>query len=314
MGKLVTVVGGSGFLGRYVVQELLRGGTRVRIAARNTQTALFLKPLGGLGQVQIVSADVTRPDRLARAVEGSDAVINLVGILAGAFDKVQSEGAEALAKAAQAAGATAFVQVSAIGADASSEIAYARTKGEGENRVRAAFPAATIIRPSIIFGPEDGFVNRFAGLASLLPFVPVVAGKAQFQPVHVIDVAHAVAMAALDPAAFAGKSFEVGGPRIWTMAELVRYVVDQVRPGRTVVDIPDEIAGPLAGLTGWLPGAPITGDQWKMLQRPNVVAPGMEGLAAFGIQPTPLEATAPEWLVRYRRHGRFTGVQGSARA
>jgi NADH dehydrogenase len=302
--KLVTVFGASGFLGRYVVQELCRRGLRVRAVCRNTQRALFLKPLGGLGQVQIVGADITRPASLAAAVAGSYAVINLVGILKGNFAAVQADGAAALANAAQEAGVDAFVHVSAIGADPHSRSRYGRTKGEGEAAVKAAFPKATIIRPSVIFGPEDDFINRFARMVSLLPVVPVIRPEARFQPVWVGDVAAAIALAAAEPRTYGGKTFELGGARSYSFSELIGWISATIRCNRTLLPLPDSVAEMIAAFD-FLPGAPITRDQWLMLQHDNVVTKGVKGLEAFGITPVPLETKAPEWLVRYRKHGRF---------
>lgn len=303
-GKLVTVFGGSGFIGRQVAQELLARGARVRIAVRNTQTALGVKPLGGLGQTQIVSADVTRPESVARAVAGADAVINLVGILKGRFQRVQAEGAAHVARAAAQAGVKTLVHVSAIGADAHARSAYGRSKGEGEAAVRGAFPAAAIIRPSLVFGRDDGFTNRFAALMGLGPVMPVVAGQTRFQPVFVGDVARAVALAALDPA-YAGRTFELGGPQQLSMRKILGEIARMTDRKPNFVAVPGGIAGLMAMLTGWMPGAPLTSDQWKMLQSDNVVADGSEGLEAFGITPTPLGAVAEGWLVTYRKQGRF---------
>jgi NADH dehydrogenase len=306
MDELVTVFGGGGFIGRYIVQELLRTGVRVRVAGRNTTDAFFLKPLGGLGQTQFVAADVTRPASVARAVQGSTAVINLVGILGGKLDAVHVAGARNVSEAAQAAGAKAFVQMSAIGADPAGASAYARTKGEGEAAVRAAFPGATILRPSIVFGPEDAFVNRLAGLIAKLPVMPVFRGDARFQPVWVNDVARAAAQAALDPATHAGKTYALGGPQVLSMAALNAWIADAIGSETKLIALPDPIVGALARFGGWLPGAPMTWDNWLMLQHDNVVAPGAAGFAAFGIDPSPIAAVAPKWLVRYRKHGRFS--------
>ena len=301
-GQLITVLGGGGFLGRYVVQQLLARGARVRIAEREPRKALFLKPLGGLGQTQFVAADVRDAASVARAVQGSDAVINLVG----SFDDmkaVQADGAGHVAAAAKAAGARALVHVSAIGADPASASAYGRSKGEGEAAVRAAFPAAAILRPSIIFGREDHFINRFAALIRFSPVIPVVAPRAKFQPVYVGDVADAV-VAALDDAA-AGQTFELGGPQVLTMAALQQWVADATGRKRLFAELPDAVSGALATGFGWAPGAPITKDQWLMLQHDNVVADGAAGLAELGVTPTSLGSAADGWLVQYRRHGRF---------
>jgi uncharacterized protein YbjT (DUF2867 family) len=300
---LVTVFGGGGFLGRYVMQELLAKDARVRVAERDPGGAIRVKPLAGLGQVQLMSADITRPDSVARAVAGADAVINLVGILKGDFDKVHVRGAETVAKAASAAGAKALVQVSAIGADPESPSAYGRSKAQGEQAVCAAFPGATIIRPSIIFGREDQFTNRFAGIIRMAPVVPVIAGDTKFQPVFVVDVARAIALAATEPARFAGRTFELGGPEVKSLARINAWLAQATGRERAFVPVPMGVAGLLAAL----PGAPLTRDQWKMLRTDNVVSAGAEGLGAFGISPTPLAAVADGWLVLYRRHGRFAG-------
>ena len=309
MTALVTLFGGSGFVGRYVTQELLKAGARVRLAERDPKRAFFVKPLGGLGQVQFARADITKADSLRRVVAGSDAVINLVGILKGDFRAVHVDGARNVAEAARDAGAGALVHVSAIGADAAAESAYARSKGEGEAAVRAAFPGATIVRPSIIFGPEDRFVNRFASMARA-PVLPVLRGGVKFQPAFVNDVAAAIARAALDPLAYGGRSFELGGPETISMAELNQWVARAIGRDPLVVDVPDAAARLMARLTGWAPGAPLSWDQWLMLQQDNVVAPGAEGFAAFGIRPAPLDAVTG-WLVQYRRNGRFATPSAS---
>lgn len=304
MSRLVTLFGGGGFLGRYVAQELLKAGARVRIVERDPSDAWFLKPLGGLGQTQFVPASITKPATVAHAIQGSDSIVNLVGILKGDFDSVHRKGAANVAEAAKAAGVESLVHVSAIGADPESPSAYGRSKGEGEAAVRAAYPDATIVRPSIVFGQEDGFLNRFAPMQAL-PFVPVLRGSVKFQPVWVADVARAIAAAALDPGAHGGKTYELGGPEVVTMAELNAWLASATGHNPTYVPIPDSIGSILATVAGALPGAPITRDQWKMLQADNVVAPGAKGIEAFGIKPTPMEAVAAAWLVRYRPHGRF---------
>lgn len=300
---LVSVFGGSGLVGRYVAQSLLKTGVRIRIAERDPRRAWFLKPLGGLGQVQFVPAAITDKAAVAAAVAGADAVVNLVGILKGPVHKIHVEGARNIAEAAAAAGVPALVHVSAIGADPDAASAYARSKGEGEDAVRAAFPAATIVRPSIVFAPEDDFVNRFARMALWLPVVPVIRPTWKVQPVHAADLAKAVALAALAPAKHAGKTYEFGGPQVLTMAELNAWIGRATRRNRPLAAIPDPIAKVMAALTGWLPLAPLTWDQWLMLQRDNVASgPGFE---AFGLRPVPLEAVAETWLTPYRRHGRF---------
>jgi uncharacterized protein YbjT (DUF2867 family) len=304
--RLVTVIGGGGFVGRYVVQALFARGQRVRIVERDPRRAFFLKPLAGLGQVQFAAADVTEGGAVARAIHGSDAVVNLVGILKGDFDAIHREGAKNVAEAAAATGAEALVHVSALGADPEGESRYGRSKGEGEAAVRSAFPSATIVRPSVAFGQEDRFVNRFAAMARLLPVVPVIRGSWRLQPVHVADLGRAIALAAIDPRSHGGKTYELGGPQVLTMIELNRWIAEATgRGSKPVMPIPDPVAGLFARAAGWLPGAPVTADQWLMMQRDNVVAEGATGFEAFGISPSPLAAIAEGWLTAYRRSGRF---------
>lgn len=309
---LVTLFGGGGFLGRYVAQELLQRGVRVRIAQRVPRDAWFIRPLGGLGQTQFIAADIGKPETVARALDGADAAVNLVGLLDGDLTGAHVDGARNVAEAAARAGLKALVQVSAIGADAGSPSAYGRTKGQGEEAVSAAFPGATIIRPSIVFGPEDQFVNRFAKMAQLLPVVPVVRGDAKFQPVHVADVARAVAAAVLDPARYAGATYELGGPEVISMHDLNAAIAQMIGREPALIAIPDAVASAMARFGGWMPGAPITWDQWLMLQKDNVVATDAKGFEAFGITPVPLAAVAPQWLVQYRRHGRFGTISRAA--
>ncbi len=301
MTGLVTVFGGDGFVGRYAVQSLLKSGWRVRIASRAPRRGWHLKAQADLGQIAWVSADVTQPATLKGACQGADAVVNLVG----SFDRmqaVQAEGARNVALAANRAGAATLVHISAIGADPASAAVYGQTKAAGEAGVRAEFSAATILRPSIIFGREDKFVNRFAGLIRQLRVVPIIGGDTEFQPVFVGDVARAITSALSHHAA---DTYELGGPQILTIAQLNMWIAQTTGYERTFIEIPDAFAGALALLTGWLPGAPITRDQWQMLQSPNVVAPGSKALADLGITASPLAAIAPGWLTLYRRHGRF---------
>jgi len=223
----------------------------------------------------------------------------------GDFDAVHRQGAANVAAAARSAGVETLVHMSAIGADPESASDYGRTKGKGEAAIRAAFPAAVILRPSIIFGREDQFINRFAGLIRMLPVIPIIGGATKFQPVFVGDVAHAVAAIVNDPEAHAAKTYELGGPEIMTMTEVNRWIAEATGHERPMLELPDEVSGLLATMTGWLPGAPITRDQWLMLQSDNIVGVKARGLGALGIAPTPLEAVAPGWLVQYRKHGRF---------
>ena len=305
MDRVVTLFGGGGFLGRYVAQSLFGLGARVRVVERDPRKAYFLKPLGPVGQIQFASCDIRDAARVRAAVEGSDAVVNLVGTLKGDFAGIHVDGARNVAEAAQAAGADALVHVSALGVDVKSESAYGRSKAEGEQAVRAAFPSATIMRPSILFGREDNFVNRFAALARLAPALPVIRGKTRFQPVYAAEVARAIAAAACDPPTHAGKDYELGGPQVLTMREIMEFVCKSTGHNRSLIDVPDAAASGLARLTGWLPGAPLTWDQWLMLQKDNVVSDGAPGLEAFGLPKTPIAAVAEGWLLAYRRHGRF---------
>jgi uncharacterized protein YbjT (DUF2867 family) len=294
--KLVTVFGGSGFIGRYVCEQLFEAGVRVRIASRNPGCAYFIQPLGPVGHLGFVAADVTNRDSVRRAVQGSDAVINLVGSFLN-MAKVHAEGARNIAEEARDAGAGAFVHISAMGAEAHSQAAYSRTKGQGEAAVREKFPDATVIRPSIVFGQEDKLTNRLASM-SRLPILPVIAPNFRVQPVFVEDLAKAIAQAAVEPQAHAGKTYEIGGAQVFSMRELTQEILKAAGRDTELVDVP----GPIASLISWLgflPGAPLTRDQWIMLQRDNVAATGSSGLDAFGIRPTPFAAVAPEWLTMY---------------
>jgi uncharacterized protein YbjT (DUF2867 family) len=303
MAQIVTVFGGDGFVGRYVVQALLRQGAQVRVASRKPKRGWFLKAQANLGQIAYMAADITRPETLGAALAGADAVINLVGRFDD-MDAVQNIGARNVAEAAAQAGVGRLIHVSAIGADPASPSRYGRSKGEGEAAVHSAFPQATILRPSIIFGREDQFINRFAGLIRMLPVVPILSGESKFQPVYVADVAKAI-VAALDHPEARGQIYELGGPQTYTMAALNRWIAAASGRDKLFLEIPDEIGGLMARFTGWLPGAPITNDQWLMLQRDNIVAEGTKGLAALGVAPTSLDSVAPGWLVQYRKHGRF---------
>lgn len=305
--KLITLIGGGGFLGRYVAQALLSAGARVRIAQRNPGAALAIKPLGALGQTQFVAADICRPQSLARAVHGADAVVNLVGILKGNFTAIHEEGAANVARAAAAAGTAALVHVSAIGADAHSLSAYGRSKAAGEAGVQAAFAGATIVRPSLIFGREDEFVNRFARMIAAAPLVPVIKPDVRFQPIFVADVAAAIARALAEPASHAGRIYELGGPDILSMEALIRWIAGAIGRQPKIVPLPDALSAMIAR-AGFLPGAPLTWDHWQMLQNDNVATAGMAGIAAFDISPTPLAVVAPNWLAAYRKHGRFAAV------
>ncbi len=303
--QLVTIFGGAGFIGRYVCEALFKTGIRVRIASRNPRNDYFLQPLAQIGQYGFELAYVTDPASVRNAVKSATAVVNLCGVFGRAMHRVHVEGARNVAEAARKEGAAALVHISAIGADRSAQSNYGRTKGEGELAVRQAFPAATIIRPSLVFGPEDDLTNRFAAMARL-PFLPVIASKRNFQPVYVRDLAKAIALAAIEPGRFAGKTYEIGGPQVMSMAELHHAVLEITAQSPEIVHMPDFFASALARL-GWLPGAPLTRDQWLMLQRDNVPGGKLAGLEAFGIEPTPLAAVGYEWLGRFHRGGKFAG-------
>jgi NADH dehydrogenase len=301
------VFGGAGFIGRYIVKRLAARGYTVRVAGRDPERALALKPMGAPGQVLPVRAAVTDARAVAAAVAGAAVVVNCVGILfesAGSrFAAVQAEAPGLIAAAATAAGVQRLVHLSAIGADAESPSVYARTKAAGEAAVLAAFPDATILRPSIVFGAEDGFFNRFATLARFLPALPVYGGgTTRFQPVHVGDVADAV-MAALDREDAKGRTYELGGPRIYSFRALIDYVLAETGRRRLVLDLPFSVGEMQARLFELLPRPPLTRDQLLLLRRDNVVADGALTLADLGITPKALEAIVPGYLARYRPAG-----------
>lgn len=306
-GKLVVVIGADGFIGSHVAQELLSRGARLRVVSRRPERSVRIKPLGGLGQVQLLRGDVTRPESIAPLLAGAHAVVNLAGAFAGDLQALHVTGPAALAAAAKTAGAEAFVHISALGVDAESPVAYSRTKAAGEAAVKAAFPGATILRPSVVFGPEDHFLNRFGALAAL-PVLPVFGPEARFQPVFVDDVAAAVAVAVADPRAHGGKTYELAGPEVVTMLDLNRMVADAAQRHPLLVAMPDALSGLFAALTGWLPGAPITSDQWKLLKAGNVASGELPGLKALGIAARPMGLYLDRWMVRFRKHGRFGAV------
>jgi len=303
--ELVTVFGGGGFIGRYVCEFLFKSDVRVRVAQRKPQLAYSIQPLGQVGQFGFVGADITDMESVRHAVRGVSAVVNLCGVFGRGMRGVHVEGARNVAEAAREAGAEALVHVSAIGADPKSQSDYGRTKSEGELAVRDAFPNATIIRPSLVFGPEDDLTNRFAAMARL-PFLPVIASKRRFQPVYVRDLGKAIAIAAVDPRTHGGKTYEIGGPQVMSMVDLHEAILELSGQKTDIVPLPD-LFGDLLSRFGWLPGAPLTRDQWLMLQRDNVPSGEYPGLEAFGINPTPLAAVGYEWLGRFHRGGKFAG-------
>lgn len=323
MSRLVTIIGGSGFVGRYIARRLAKDGWRVRVAVRRPNEALFVRPYGVPGQVEPVACNI-RDDASVRAViRGADAVVNCVGVLNGiganTFDAVQADGAGRVARIAAEMGVGRLVQISAIGADAQSDSDYARTKGEGEAAVLAAFPSAVILRPSIIFGTEDQFFNRFAAMTRLGPILPVVGANTRFQPVHVDDVAQAAVMAVNGGAA--PGVYELGGPEVDTFRGLMARMLKVIQRRRAVVNIPFLVARIMgfafdmvqAVTLGLIENRMITRDQVRNLARDNVVSPTARGFAELGITPTAMEAVLPEYLWRYRRSGQYAAIKASAK-
>lgn len=309
-GRRITVFGGSGFVGQYLVRRLAQQGWIIRVATRDPVVASALKPLGNVGQIVPMRVDVHDQAAVEAAVTGADAVINLVAVLyesgAQSFRALHVEAAGRIAAAAAKAGASRFVQISAIGADPAADSAYARTKGEGERAVLAAFPAATIIRPSIVIGPEDGFFNRFARMALISPILPLIGGgHTRFQPVFVGDLAEAIVRALADPAA-AGRVYEIGGPRVYSFRELMEIMLAEIGRSRMLVSVPFKLAELKGAVLQRLPGPKLlTRDQVILLKQDNVVHQGVPGLAELGVAATPIEAIIPTYLDIYRRGGRF---------
>ncbi len=304
--SVATVFGGSGFIGRYVTKRLAAAGHVVRVAGRDTERAKDLMMAGRVGQVVPLYVSLSNEAAIHRAVEGADMVVNLVGILAerrpGDFQRVQAEGAGRIAAAAASAGVGRMVQISAIGADPGSPSLYARTKAAGEAAVHAAMPGAAILRPSIVFGPEDQFFNRFGAMAMTLPVMPVIEGDTRFQPVYVGDVADAV-IASLTQDGAVGRTYELGGPRIYTFRELLTYILHETRRRRYLWTVPPGLARWQARIGELVPGKPLTRDQLLMLAHDNVASPEMPGLTDLGITPTPIELIVPGYVDRYRPGG-----------
>ncbi|HEY4076995.1 MAG TPA: complex I NDUFA9 subunit family protein [Rhizomicrobium sp.] len=306
--NLVTVFGGSGFLGRHTVRALARAGWRIKVATRHPNVAFFLRPLGSVGQIDFVKCDVAEAEQVQHAVLGASAVINLTGILfqkGQTFEDVQAEGAANIAQAAAAVGATSLVHVSAIGADAESDSGYAVTKAMGEAAVREAFPTATILQPSIIFGPEDSFFNKFAAMARMFPALPLIGGgKTRFQPVFVGDVATAIVTALKSPDA-KGRTYELGGPTSYSFKELLELILRETGRSRLLVPLPFGLAMFKAAFLQLLPNPLLTMDQVRLLKKDNVVSPTAASLADLGITPTSVEAVVPSYLWRYRTKGEY---------
>jgi NADH dehydrogenase len=320
--RIITVFGGSGFIGRHLVRALARDGWRVRVATRRPDLAFHLQPLGQVGQIHAVQANIRYPDSLAQALRGAEAAVNLVGILAPwgkqTFDSVQAEGAAAVARAAKAAGISDFLHFSAIGADAQSASGYARSKAAGEASVLAAVPSAKILRPSVVFGPEDQFFNRFAAMARIMPALPLIGGGGtKLQPVYVGDVAEAGARL-LNGAGAAGATYELGGPSIKTLREIFEFVLATTHRERALVTLPFGVAGVIGAvsetasklLLGLMPPEMgVTRDQVELLRHDNIVSEKAiaEGrtLAGLGLTPESVEAVVPAYLYRFRKSGQF---------
>ncbi len=322
MSELVTIYGGSGFVGRYIARRMARAGWRVRVAVRRPNDAHFVRTYGTVGQVEPVLCNIRDDASVRAAARGASAVVNCVGVLnevgQNRFDAVQHEGAARVARIAAEEGVARLVQISAIGADAGSDSDYARTKADGEAEVLALFPGATILRPSVIFGAEDGFFNRFAGMARMGPVLPVVGAATRFQPVYVDDVARAAERALLGPAA--PGIYELGGPDVKTFRELMQMMLGLIRRRRLIVNVPF----PVARVMGWgldlaqtltlglFTNSLLTRDQVRNLRRDNVVSGDHPGFEAFGITPVPMSAVLPDYLWRYRPSGQFAAVKESA--
>ena len=313
--RVVTVFGGSGFIGRHLIGRLAKQGWVVRVAVRRPSHAGYLKPMGDVGQITPIRAPLQDPIAVESAVAGADAAINLVGILYERgrqnFTALHARGAQTVAAAAAAAGVERLVQVSALGADLHATADYARSKGAGEAAVRTAFPGAVILRPSVAFGPEDGFFNRFAQIARISPFLPLIGGgHTRFQPVYVGDVAEAIAKAVLDPAC-AGRTYELGGPHVYSFKELMELLLREIHRRRLLVPWPFALAEMQAMFFELLPVPPLTRDQVRLLRNDSVVSEGALTLADLGITPTSVEVILPTYLDRYRPSGRFHQSQAA---
>ena len=322
MSQLVTIYGGSGFVGRYVARRMAKQGWRVRVAVRRPNEAMHVKPYGVVGQVEPIFCNIRDDASVAAAMSGADAVVNCVGTFdkkgVNNFDAVQVEGAERIARLAAAEGVGQIVHISAIGADAESDSDYARTKAEGEAAIQSHRPDAMILRPSVVFGPEDQFFNRFAAMTRLGPVLPVVGADTKFQPVYVDDLAQAAVMGVLGQAE--GGVYEIGGPDVSTFRELMDQMLEVIQRRRLVMNIPFPIARVMAGcfaigsfLTAGLVKGPITSDQVVSLRSDNVVSEDARGLADLGIKPTAIEAVLPEYLWPYRPSGQYAAIKDSAK-
>lgn len=322
MSKLVTIYGGSGFVGRYITRRMAKAGWRVRVAVRRPNEAIFVRPYGAVGQVEPVFCNIRDDDSVRHVMRGADAVVNCVGTFdafgKNNFDAVQDAGAGRIARIAAELGIDRMVHISAIGADAEGRSKYARSKAAGETAVLTHQPDAMILRPSVVFGPEDQFFNRFAGMTRISPAVPVVGGGTRFQPVYVDDVAAAAEMGLTGKAD--GGIYELGGPEVATFAQLMKTMLKVIRRRRLVVNIPLPIGAVmgfgfdlLTRATGGLIPPQITADQVRSLHSDNVVSPDAKGFDALGIVPTAMEAALPDYLWRFRPSGQYDAIKESAR-
>ena len=319
MQGLVTVFGGSGFVGKYVVRALAREGWRIRVASRRPDRRPELKVMGEVGQIEFARTDLKNAASVELALHGAEAVVNLVAVLfesgGQTFEALQAKGAATIAQAAAARGITRFIQVSAIGADARGASDYARAKAQGEAAVRAAIPTATVLRPSIVFGPEDRFFNRFAAMAAVSPVLPLIGADTRFQPVYAGDVGQAVAEAMKPGREAAGRTYELGGPGVYSFRELMRIMLHDIQRRRALLPIPFGVAG-LMGRAGDLQAQvlplapPVTSDQVRLLRSDNVADPAFPGLANLGVEATALDAVLPTYLWRFRSGGQFAQVAG----
>lgn len=313
---LITLIGGSGFLGRHIVRALAKRGYRIRVACRRPDLAGHVQPLGVPGQIMPVQANVRYPDSLTAVCDGAHAVVNLTGVLysAGAqsFDAVHVFGAEASARAAKAAKARVFIQLSALGADAQSPSDYAKSKAEGEARAKAGFPGAIVLRPSVVFGPEDGLFNRFAAMARFAPALPLFGGGAtKFQPVFVGDIAQGVTRL-IEAGLASGRTYELGGPEIMSLREIFEFTLQTIGRKRLLVPVPWQVARVQGMILGLLPKPLLTSDQVELLKHDNVVSAEATNqqrtLQGLGITPRGIEAIVPSYLYRYRKAGQFSGT------
>jgi uncharacterized protein YbjT (DUF2867 family) len=304
--KIITIVGGTGFLGRYVVRRLAKDGYVLRVIARSPEAAAYLKTAGNPGQIVLMGGDLARPESLTGKLDGSFAVINLAGILFESgkqkFATVHAQGSERLAQMAASAKAERFVQVSALGIDKATNSQYARSKLLGEKAVLAAFPTATILRPSVMFGPEDNFINQFARMATLSPALPLIGGgRTKFQPVYVDDVAAAIETCITTPNT-KGQTYELGGPSIYTFKEILHYMLRVTGRHRALVPLPFALASVMGRAANALPTPPITADQVRLLKFDNVVSPSARTFSALSIKPHSMDDIVPQYLARYRKH------------